>query len=113
MPIKSCQSDGKPGFRWGNTTKCWTYTPGDEASKKEAKRNCIRQAIRIEGPEKFKQIMQSEGSQADILDILRESDDNDGMEDIVGIAETIYFTNFWERIVASDIIKEVKQRGKK
>lgn len=62
MPIKHCEKDGKPGFSWGNTNKCWTYDPKSEASKKKAKANCIKQAIAIEGPDKFKK----EVSKADI-----------------------------------------------
>jgi hypothetical protein len=57
MPIQSCTQDGKPGYRWGNTNKCWTYTPGDEASRKEAKRQVVKQALVIEGPKNFKKIM--------------------------------------------------------
>lgn len=69
MPIKSCQLNGKPGFKWGNTNKCWTYTPGNEASKKTAKKNCINQAIKIEGPDKFAQIQRSGGSDISLDDM--------------------------------------------
>lgn len=55
MPIKHCEKDGKPGFSWGNASKCWTYNPNDEASKKEAKKKCIKQGIAIDGPKKFKE----------------------------------------------------------
>jgi len=54
MPIKACKKNGKPGFIWGNSSKCWTYTPGDKASMMAAKKACVRQAIAIEGPSKFK-----------------------------------------------------------
>ena len=69
MPITSCNSDGKPGFSWGKTSKCWTYTPGDEASKNKAKSNCIKQAIAIEGPERFKAIQEghSKGELDDVM----------------------------------------------
>jgi len=36
MPIQSCTEDGKPGFRTGRTGKCYTYTPGNEQSRKRA-----------------------------------------------------------------------------
>lgn len=36
MPIKSCQSGGKPGFKAGPTGKCYTYTPSNEASRRRA-----------------------------------------------------------------------------
>lgn len=88
MPIKSCTFENKPGFRWGNTNKCWTYTPGDEASKKEAKKAVIRQAIKIEGPDRFKKIMDSEGiSKSDILPLLTDSELSD--DDIKSIANIL------------------------
>lgn len=36
MPIKSCQKDGKPGFKFGDRGKCYTYTAGNEASRRVA-----------------------------------------------------------------------------
>jgi len=30
MPIRSCQKDGKPGYKYGDEGACYTYTPGDE-----------------------------------------------------------------------------------
>jgi hypothetical protein len=55
MPITNCNKDGKPGYHWGKNNKsCFTYTPGDEASRKAAKKKAIKQGIAIEGPEGFK-----------------------------------------------------------
>lgn len=54
MPIKSCNKNGKPGFSWGNTNKCWTYDPKSEASKKKAKQNCLKQGY-AEDPKHFKE----------------------------------------------------------
>jgi hypothetical protein len=48
MPVESCQADGKPGYRWGKTGKCYTYAPGDEAARKEAKRRAIVQGSTYE-----------------------------------------------------------------
>lgn len=36
MPIKSCQENGKPGFKASLTSKCYTYTRGNEASRQRA-----------------------------------------------------------------------------
>lgn len=36
MPRKACQEDGKPGFKYGDEGKCYTYTPGSKASKAAA-----------------------------------------------------------------------------
>lgn len=47
MPLQDCQKDGKPGLRWGESGKCYTYTPGNEGSKNRAKKNAIAQAISI------------------------------------------------------------------
>lgn len=38
MPIGPCSSNGKPGFKWGDSGKCYTYTEGNEASRAEARR---------------------------------------------------------------------------
>ena len=45
MPIKKCSVDGKPGYKWGDTGKCYTYIPGNEASMKAAKKKAIKQAV--------------------------------------------------------------------
>lgn len=37
MPVGKCESDGSPGYRWGESGTCYTYTSGDEDSKKRAK----------------------------------------------------------------------------
>ena len=36
MPIQTCQKDGKPGLKFGPSGACFTYTPGDEASRQAA-----------------------------------------------------------------------------
>lgn len=47
MPVHACESDGKPGYAWGNQT-CYTYTPGDDAGKREAERKAHVQGYAIE-----------------------------------------------------------------
>jgi len=47
MPIKDCQENGKQGFKWGDQGKCYTYTPNNEGSKRNAKKKAISQAIAI------------------------------------------------------------------
>ena len=49
MPVKSCNENGKPGFRWGNEGKCYTYSFGDEAGKKRAKKKAIKQGLAATG----------------------------------------------------------------
>ena len=43
MPVKRCQSGGKPGYRWGDSGKCYTYTAGDAASRERAKKKATAQ----------------------------------------------------------------------
>ena len=48
MPIQHCQEDGKPGYRWGEAGKCYTYTPGNTRSQAEARLKAEAQARAIE-----------------------------------------------------------------
>jgi hypothetical protein len=50
MPVKQCQSDGKPGYKCGDEGKCYTYTPGNEKSRKNAKRKAILQCKAMDEP---------------------------------------------------------------
>ena len=43
MPVQPCQSEGKPGYRWGESGACYTYTPGDESSMSRARASAERQ----------------------------------------------------------------------
>ena len=43
MPIKQCSSNGKPGFKWGNSGKCYTYTPGNKQSMEAARKKAQKQ----------------------------------------------------------------------
>ncbi len=49
MPVSSCQKDGKPGFRWGRQGKCYTYTYGNEVSRKNAIAKAQKQGAAIKG----------------------------------------------------------------
>jgi len=53
MPVKDCEKDGKPGKKWGDVGKCFTYTAGDEDSRKRAEAKAIDQgqAIKASGGE--------------------------------------------------------------
>jgi hypothetical protein len=48
MPVMECQLDGKPGFKWGEEGKCYSYTRGDESSKERARKKAIEQGRAIE-----------------------------------------------------------------
>jgi hypothetical protein len=45
MPIRACQINNEPGYAWGKQGKCYAYTPGDEESKVQAKKNAIAQGV--------------------------------------------------------------------
>jgi hypothetical protein len=49
MPVRKCTEDGKPGYSCGDL-KCYTYTSGNEQSRKTAKRKAIAQCIAIGEP---------------------------------------------------------------
>jgi len=50
MPIKTCREIGKSGYKCGDEGKCYTYTSGNETSRKQAKRKAIEQCIAIGEP---------------------------------------------------------------
>lgn len=47
-PTMRCQRDGKPGYKYGPTGKCYTYDPNDSASRKRALRKAKLQGAAIE-----------------------------------------------------------------
>ena len=47
MPIKECQSEKEPGFKWGDVGKCYTYDPKNEGSKRNARKKATAQGIAI------------------------------------------------------------------
>lgn len=47
MPVNSCSDNGKPGYKWGDSGKCYTYTPGNKTSETSAKKKALAQGIAI------------------------------------------------------------------
>jgi hypothetical protein len=47
MPVKECQDNGKPGYKYGDSGKCYSYTPNNEGSRRNAKKSAIIQGIAI------------------------------------------------------------------
>ncbi len=45
MPVNPCSENGQPGFKWGDSGKCYLYTRGDAKSMGEAKRKATVQGI--------------------------------------------------------------------
>lgn len=47
MPLMRCSKNGKPGYKWGESGKCYTYETGNAASREAAKAMAKRQARAI------------------------------------------------------------------
>lgn len=67
MPLRACHENGKPGYSWGNA-KCYTYTPGNENSRKDAKEKAKKQGRAIER-QKHMEGKSSEESPVDLLNL--------------------------------------------
>ncbi len=47
MPIMHCEKDGKPGYKYGDSGACYTYTPGNVRSQATARLKAEMQAAAI------------------------------------------------------------------
>jgi hypothetical protein len=47
MPIQQTTKGGKPGYRYGEQGKVYTYKADDEASRKRARQKAIDQGLAI------------------------------------------------------------------
>lgn len=45
MPLQRCEEEGRPGWRWGQAGKCYTYAPGSAAAERLAKQRAMAQAV--------------------------------------------------------------------
>jgi hypothetical protein len=45
MPIQNCSSNQKPGFKWGNSGKCYVYTTNNPSSRTRARNKARKQGI--------------------------------------------------------------------
>ena len=48
MPVQSCVVNGRPGYKWGNAGKCYTYSPNNESTRKAAKRKAYLQGATMD-----------------------------------------------------------------
>jgi hypothetical protein len=48
MPIKNCTFENKPGFKWGDQGKCFTYNTNDPESRNRAREKALEQGRVIE-----------------------------------------------------------------
>ena len=51
MPVKKCTKGNKPGYKWGDEGKCYTYEEGNEESRKRARKMAIAQGRAIKANE--------------------------------------------------------------
>lgn len=50
MPVQACEENGRPGFRCGESGRCYTYTPDSEMSRGAAKQRAVLQCIAMGEP---------------------------------------------------------------
>ena len=43
MPVKQCTEKGKPGYKWGDSGKCYTYEKGDDMDRERARQKAVKQ----------------------------------------------------------------------
>ena len=48
MPLMKCQRDNKPGWKWGQSGFCYTYTAGSKTSEEKAKAKAKKQGRAIQ-----------------------------------------------------------------
>lgn len=108
MPIKDCQIDNKPGKKWGDHGRCYPYNSNDPQSKKDAIKKVVRQALVIEGPEKFKQIMESEGFSIDDIYAFISTETLTN-EEIAGIANSLNLDTI-ERLHLNSLAKRFTKK---
>lgn len=80
MPLKACESDGKPGYKWGDSGSCYVYPKGDKAAQKAAKKKAIKQAI-ASGSGKVKNELADDESR----ELLRELEAELATENLLGV----------------------------
>ena len=48
MPVQECQEEGRPGYRWGQEGKCYTFDPSSDESRERARSQAEEQGRAIE-----------------------------------------------------------------
>ncbi len=51
MPVQTCILNGRPGFKWGEKGKCYTYPAGDKAGREAARAKARKQGQAIKASE--------------------------------------------------------------
>ncbi len=98
MPLKRCTRDGKSGWKFGDSGHCYLGP--------NAKKDAIKQGIKIYGPEKFKKIMKEEGLQKDLASELIE--DSETPDDLIDFIMDIAKFDTVERMFANLRRQDIK-----
>lgn len=48
MPVQSCEENGQPGFKYGESGRCYTYANGDKRARELARSKAAKQGRAIE-----------------------------------------------------------------
>jgi hypothetical protein len=64
-PATKCQRNGKPGFKFGEGGKCYTYEKGDLTSKKRALKKAKLQGANYEIARQLQTMESSDGDDDD------------------------------------------------
>lgn len=97
MPLTKCSVNGASGWRWGSKGHCYTGPDG--------KKQAIKQALAIEGPDKFKAIQEGH-SKGELDPVLKEiiSDPTSTLDEI-SCAASLYQGQPLDKIIINEIIK--------
>ncbi len=52
MPVQRCTKNERPGWRYGSSGACYTYTPGDKNGSNRAKQKAFLQKAAVEASQK-------------------------------------------------------------
>ena len=59
MPVMSCNENGKSGFKYGASGKCYTYNSGDKKGADKAKQRAYLQGAAISGGKLTEEVLES------------------------------------------------------
>lgn len=54
MPVEICMLNGKPGFKFGQFGRCYTYNAGDSTARKNARAKALKQGQAIKSSQNQK-----------------------------------------------------------
>jgi hypothetical protein len=124
MPVQSCNEKGKPGYKYGESGACYTYSPGDESGRKKAKQKAFIQGAAIAARTGEKMEKEDASVFEDILDEVVNTekafdkfvDDGEGLiieypEDTkkgIDVGDVHVATPSWKKKKPEDMTKEEK-----